>query len=211
MVSTKTVTRRRIEGRRDEILAIARQAFYEQGYQKASMRVIAGRAGLTQAALYYHFENKEELLHTIIAQFSERFFLTLVDCLSKGRSPEDSLEAMIHAQIGIIVTNKKDIKILIEDKDKIEKTNLSQIKRTERDILSLYKSCLKEIQAVGRIPPGDLNVMAFGIIGMINSLYQWHRDDGPMGVEELGDAMSGMLLRGLLAGDATPAAPPARD
>lgn len=211
MVATKTITRRRIEGRRDEILAIARQAFYEQGYQKASMRVIAGRAGLTQAALYYHFENKEELLHTIIAQFSERFFLTLVDCLSKGRTPEDSLEAMIHAQIGIIVANKKDIKILIEDKDKIEKSNLSRIKKTERDILSLYKSCLKEIQAAGRIPPGDLNVMAFGIIGMINSLYQWHRDDGPMGVEELGDTMSGMLLRGLFAGDATPVVPPARD
>ena len=36
--------------------------FNEQGYEGASLRDIAERLGMTKAALYYHFERKEDIL-----------------------------------------------------------------------------------------------------------------------------------------------------
>lgn len=49
-------------GRRDEIVRAALASFAEHGYERASLRDIAARAGLTHAALLRHFSGKDELL-----------------------------------------------------------------------------------------------------------------------------------------------------
>src|SRR5215468_21202 len=47
---------------KDKILDVALELFTEQGYDKTSLREIADRLGVTKAALYYHFERKEDIL-----------------------------------------------------------------------------------------------------------------------------------------------------
>ncbi len=47
---------------RERILDVALQLFNEQGYDKTSLREIAERLHVTKAALYYHFERKEDIL-----------------------------------------------------------------------------------------------------------------------------------------------------
>ena len=44
------------------MLVAARRLFTERGYLGTSMRDIAAEVGLTNAALYYHFPSKEEIL-----------------------------------------------------------------------------------------------------------------------------------------------------
>jgi AcrR family transcriptional regulator len=53
---------RRRGATRERILDVALQLFNEQGYDKTSLREIANRLGITKAALYYHFERKEDIL-----------------------------------------------------------------------------------------------------------------------------------------------------
>jgi len=47
---------------RERILEVALELFNEQGYEKTSLREIADRLGVTKAALYYHFQRKEDIL-----------------------------------------------------------------------------------------------------------------------------------------------------
>src|SRR6202167_2044447 len=47
---------------RERILDIALDLFTEHGYDKTSLREIADQLGFTKAALYYHFERKEDIL-----------------------------------------------------------------------------------------------------------------------------------------------------
>lgn len=54
--------------RRAEIIDAALASFAEHGYERASLRDIAARAGLTHAALLRHFSGKEELLPAALAQ-----------------------------------------------------------------------------------------------------------------------------------------------
>src|SRR5215467_4790769 len=55
-------TRRPRGETRERILDVALELFNEQGYEKTSLREIAVRLGTTKAALYYHFERKEDIL-----------------------------------------------------------------------------------------------------------------------------------------------------
>lgn len=50
----------------EKIIQAARDEFAEYGYDKASMRRIGNRCGLTAAALYRHFDNKEDMFDALV-------------------------------------------------------------------------------------------------------------------------------------------------
>ncbi|MEI5521912.1 helix-turn-helix domain-containing protein [Streptomyces brasiliscabiei] len=58
--------------RRAQIVRAALASFAEHGFERASLRDIAARAGLTHAALLRHFSGKEELLLTALAHREAR-------------------------------------------------------------------------------------------------------------------------------------------
>lgn len=50
---------------REKLLESAKKEFLEKGYMKASLRTICKNAGVTTGALYFFFENKEDLLSSL--------------------------------------------------------------------------------------------------------------------------------------------------
>jgi AcrR family transcriptional regulator len=52
---------------REQILITAKSMFIQQGYHGLAMRQISEALGVSKAALYYHFKDKEELFLAIIS------------------------------------------------------------------------------------------------------------------------------------------------
>lgn len=50
---------------REKLLESAKHEFLEKGYMKASLRTICKNAGVTTGALYFFFEDKEDLLKSL--------------------------------------------------------------------------------------------------------------------------------------------------
>ena len=61
---------------RSRILLAARDIFYENGYDKATTRLIAQRAEVNEVTIFRHFGNKENLLMAVINEYSTAFHLT---------------------------------------------------------------------------------------------------------------------------------------
>jgi AcrR family transcriptional regulator len=68
-------TKRRARGayaktaaRRAAIIDAARESFVEHGYEEASLRDIARRAGISLPGLLHHFDNKAQLLNEVLRQ-----------------------------------------------------------------------------------------------------------------------------------------------
>lgn len=57
---------------RDLIPVVALRLFAEQGYEATSMRQIAEELQITKAALYYHFESKEDIVRAFLAGAREQ-------------------------------------------------------------------------------------------------------------------------------------------
>jgi AcrR family transcriptional regulator len=51
---------------RDRILAVASELFSDKGYEATSLREISERLGFTKAALYYHFQSKDQILSALL-------------------------------------------------------------------------------------------------------------------------------------------------
>jgi AcrR family transcriptional regulator len=58
-------------GTRQRILDVALDLFIEQGFDGTSLRQIAERLGITKAALYYHFESKDDILMALHLRLHE--------------------------------------------------------------------------------------------------------------------------------------------
>jgi AcrR family transcriptional regulator len=54
---------------REQILSTAKGLFIQHGYHGLAMRQISDALGVTKAALYYHFEDKEELFLAILTLY----------------------------------------------------------------------------------------------------------------------------------------------
>lgn len=55
---------------RAELIEAAREVFIEEGYEKATIRKIASRAGLSSASIYRHFSDKADLLFAVLSQLT---------------------------------------------------------------------------------------------------------------------------------------------
>ena len=60
---------------RAAILKSAMEVFLEVGYQEASMRKIAARAGITAGAIYKHFSGKEEMFDEIFEESGRKLMI----------------------------------------------------------------------------------------------------------------------------------------
>lgn len=53
---------------RDRILDVALEQFTAKGYDATSMREIGEQLGITKAALYYHFDSKEDIVRALLVE-----------------------------------------------------------------------------------------------------------------------------------------------
>lgn len=52
---------------RELLIKAGKEEFLEKGFEKASLRKICEKSGVTTGAVYFFFENKEDLFHQIVA------------------------------------------------------------------------------------------------------------------------------------------------
>ena len=76
-------------GKRDEILAAARDLFLEKGYDATSVRMILDRVGGEVGMFYHYFKSKEELFQQVVERFFRDYRLQLVEITEGCDSPEE--------------------------------------------------------------------------------------------------------------------------
>ena len=94
---------------RERILDIALALFAEQGYDKTSLRDISERLGTTKAALYYHFERKEDILLELHLRLHAlgRQALDQLGGLEDGQARVDAWPALIDHFIDQVIDNRE--------------------------------------------------------------------------------------------------------
>lgn len=88
----------RRDRKRAEIIAVAKQLFFEEGYAGTSMAEIAARVGGSKATLYNHFRSKEELL---LAMVREMIDVTAINMISVAAIPDFRSRLEMLAQLAV--------------------------------------------------------------------------------------------------------------
>lgn len=84
---------------RERILAAAQALFLEKGFEGASVRVIARRAGCSAGMLYHFFASKELLLARLVESTFEKLDKRMAQWAAAPGNPLERLERLLHAYI----------------------------------------------------------------------------------------------------------------
>jgi AcrR family transcriptional regulator len=162
------------------------------------MRDIADQIGFTQAAIYYHFRSKDEILFAIIDDFTLKLHQLLSRVMHETRDPVRDLENTIREHILVTRTHYREIKLVIEDKKLLAEAFAERARRQELMIYDLYRSRVAELAASGLCKPVDPAVATFTILAAINFIYQWYRSSGALSLDEIAQQTVRMLTGGLI-------------
>ncbi|MBL4906887.1 MAG: TetR/AcrR family transcriptional regulator [Sneathiella sp.] len=97
------------EHKRTLILEAARRVFEKEGLDGASLRAIASEAGYTPAALYFHFESREEIYAELLSHSLANLRGFVDKAVKKATAPLDKFRAAAFSVFQFYAKRPKDL------------------------------------------------------------------------------------------------------
>lgn len=183
-----TRVRQRNEARRLHILRAAARVFRRRGIAAAGMREIADEAGLSPGNLYHYFAGKDEILLFCQERTLERM-QAAVDA-ARGTAPE-RLRAVLRAHVHCMLDELEGATAHLDVEALPKKLRLQMIEKRDA-----YERAVRAIVAEA-LPRGDAALVTRAMLGAVNWTARWYRPDGAQGPEEVAEALSDYLVKGL--------------
>jgi AcrR family transcriptional regulator len=96
-----------IPAKRQQILGGAREVFAELGYERASVDLIATRAGVSKATVYHHYADKKALFVACVSEDTDRMQAELRACLGEPTGGvESALQVIGEKVMGVLLAPK---------------------------------------------------------------------------------------------------------
>jgi AcrR family transcriptional regulator len=182
---------------RERILDIALELFTEHGYDKTSLRDIAERLGMTKAALYYHFERKEDILLELHLRLHAlgREALERLDEMEDGQQRAEAWPGLIDDFIDQVINNRELILLHQRNHSALDQLQYNERHQAENDdIEQQFRSILQSPD----IPLERRVRMACSIGAVVGTLATGEAVFGDVPIAELAELVRG-AVRDLLA------------
>jgi TetR/AcrR family transcriptional regulator, cholesterol catabolism regulator len=181
--------------RDDEILKIAAEVFFEQGYNGAKLEDIARQAGIVKGSLYHYFESKEHMYERLIDEVKN---LADIGAEAGGDLPvEDRMAEIVRRRMELVVRNPVEIGIISRHLVRMDGKAGEWARDYRRNFVHGLRDIIEEGQADGVFRPGDPDVLATFILGTITVVTEWYRPGGRLSAEEITEEMVAFVLQGL--------------
>jgi len=126
---------------RQQILDASLRLFSERGFARTTVRDIARQAGITDAAIYYHFESKRELLEALV---EERGFLNSLQNLERVTADlplSETVLWMARGAINLMDDNRDFLRLIIMEGLGGDEAALEQYRR----LIDLWENALSVV------------------------------------------------------------------
>jgi len=158
-------------GGREVILETSARLFGQHGYKEVSIRDIAQACGMTNAALYYHFKNKEDLFLAMLQRDHERTLTLLREAANGLGDLRSDLVQLAGRYVALICERQQSFQTLWRDVKQIEDARARKLFGEMRaDLLRPLEARLAAAQAAGELRRGDVKLLARLFHGMTLAL-----------------------------------------
>ena len=178
------------------ILEVAVAAFNEFGYDATSMGVLATRLGLSKSAIYHHFTSKEELLEQALGEALDGLEGVLLKQSAQCGPAIDRLAAVLRGAVEVLTSRLPYVTLLLRVRGNtdVERAALARRRVVDRAGAALVVEARDEGSLRGDIDPRIVTRLLFG---MVNSIVEWYRPEGPEDAGQLANDVLAVALDGL--------------
>jgi AcrR family transcriptional regulator len=180
------------------VLDAAVAAFIEHGYDATSMGLLSQRLGLSKAAIYHHFPAKVELLRAALDEALGGLEGVLLEDGATSGNAEDRLAFVMSGAVHMLIDRLPYVTLLlrVRGNSEVERAALKRRREFDRSVTALVLEARNEGSVRADIDP---RVVTRLIFGMINSIVEWYRPEGPESADQLASDVLAVALEGLSA------------
>ena len=190
---------------RRAILDQTRRLLVTEGYERLSMRKIAGAVGCSATSIYLHFDNKDALTHALIGEGMERLGEAL-DASDPGGAAPARLRALGHAYVRFGLDNPEYYEVMFQlHPERMARYPAADYRRARRNI-ERFAEVLGEGGDAGSLAPSptpdvSAHVLWTAMHGLV-SLLLAQRVDVRLAGDAFVDAAIEQALSGVLVPEA---------
>lgn len=189
------------EKKQHNLLLVAASVFANQGMEKASMSQIALEAGVSKSLLYHYYPSKDALIFAIIHTHLEALERTLRQSDDEaGLEPEKKLEKLVLTVLDSYRGADDQHKVQLNAGPALSEDQKREITDVERRIVKHFSKVIRDIHPALDQPERPLLMpVTMSLFGMMNWVYMWFRDSGPISRKDYARMATTLILEGVKA------------
>jgi AcrR family transcriptional regulator len=188
----------------EEVLQTAAAVFAEVGFDPASIRMVADRADISVAGLYYYVHSKEELLYLIqyyvFDGLVRRFESDSERMLAEGGEaarPEARLFRFIHNHLDHFLADMDSLTVCTRELGRLNGEYLQQVEALQRRYFSQAFELFRELCSNDDETRMDPRTATLAMFGAINWVSTWYNPASDQSARELAGELVRLYLHGV--------------
>ncbi|MFF4245049.1 TetR/AcrR family transcriptional regulator [Streptomyces sp. NPDC001822] len=177
------------------LLVAAVEAFAERGYHATTTRDIAGRAGMSPAALYIHYKTKEELLHRISRIGHDRALLLLETAAGSGGTASERLADAVRSFVSWHAERHTTARVVQYELEALAEEHRTEIVALRRRTDAVVRRIIGEGVEAGEFDVPDVPGTTLAVLSLCIDVARWFNAQGSRTPEEVGTLYADLVLR----------------
>lgn len=183
--------------RLERLIKVAAESFNQKGFSGTSLKVVAAKLNITDAALYYYVRSKEELAFLCYQRALDLGEQALQEADSTGATGLEKVRHYVRLQLEALCGPMGPVAILSEIpslKSGHRETLLQRARAASRRLAGFIRTGIDD----GSIRQCDPELSCAAIMGALNWVPKWYHPGGHRGsVDQIAEAFVGLTIQGL--------------
>ncbi|NUP37649.1 MAG: TetR/AcrR family transcriptional regulator [Streptomyces sp.] len=177
------------------LVIAAVQAFAERGYHATTTRDIAGRAGMSPAALYIHYKTKEELLYQISRVGHQRSLAMLGEARDSGGSAAERLATAVRAFVRWHAEHHTTGRVVQYELGALAEDHYAEIVALRRQSEDAIRTIVADGVAAGEFDVPEVPGTTLAVLSLCIDVARWFNPAGRRTPDEGGELYADLVLR----------------
>ncbi len=169
----------------DVPLAAALAAFLDVGYHGATIRDIAGRAGLSVPGLYHHYASKHEMLVAILTLTMDDLAARMKVARGNGADPVERFALLVEC-LALFHTHRRELGFVgASEMRSLAPEPRERVAAARRAVQRMVDKEIERAVADRSFRTPHPHEASRAVVTMCTALSQWYRDGGPATAEQV--------------------------
>ncbi|WP_372885830.1 TetR/AcrR family transcriptional regulator [Shimia sp.] len=184
--------------KRDQILKNAAKVFATEGFDRASMALLARECGISKANIYHYYDSKDALLFDILETYLRELRDRICGIEIAGMAPDGQLLAVVAETLRAYQGADHEHQVQIGSMSALPEDQQKLLRGYQRDMVNFVSDVVKA--NAPQVFDGDaakLRAATMSVFGMLNWYYMWNTGAGSAAREDYARTVTRLTLGGL--------------
>lgn len=182
---------------RQALLEAAIELLDKKGYKDTTVQDVVERAGLTKYSFYRYFKSKEEVLHLIHEHLINDMLIAAESAVHLNCPVEDKLRLVVSNVTANMQYRKAYVRVFFSEVASLSPENLAKTRAKRDKLFHFVEQMIRGAIRSGELRPDqDPAILAMGLFGMCNWMYQWFKPGERLTAAEIGEIFLRIFMEG---------------